>query len=229
VAPHDGVIRRWQVRGARGELALQVLSRQGNTLVSTTRSDFELIPDEGLHVFPANLPVRAGQLVGVEVTPGAAIGVRRDVRGAATARWFGPLNLGARTADRGEGTGFDHELLLRVEYVPGANWRPSGLLTGRDAQLASPGQKVATHQVELPGRRVRTVVLVRLGDRVAFDLFDGERRVARLAVADADPRGRLVTLTDYNRPVLRLRWSNPDGRTIGNDYTVRARSMAPRT
>jgi len=229
VAPRDGVIRRWQVRGARGELALQVLGRERDTFVPATRSGYELIPDGGLHQFRANLPIRAGQLVGVEITPGAAIGVNRDSP-AATARWFGPLTIGARSVDRGAGSGFDHELLLRVEYVPGAEWKPSGLLTGRGAELAPTGNELATRQVELPGRRVRTVALVTLRDRVAFDLFDGERRLARLVVADADPRGRLVTLTRYpDRPTLRLRWSNPDGRTIGNDYAVQARSIAPRT
>jgi hypothetical protein len=227
-APRDGVIRRWQVRGGRGELALQVLSRKRDTFVPATRSGYELIPDGGLHQFPANLPIRAGQLVGVEITPGAAIGVSRDSP-AATARWFGPLTIVGRSVDRAEGSGFDHELLLRVEYVPGAEWKPMGLLTGRAADRARAGREVTTRQVELRGRRVRTLALVTLSDRVAFDLFDGDRRLARLVVADADPRGRLVTLSGYNRPIVRLRWSNPDGRTIGNDYAVGVRSIAPRT
>jgi hypothetical protein len=228
VAPRDGVIRSWQVRGARGELALQVLRRQGGRFAVTARSGYEEVPDDGLHVLPAQLPIRAGQVVGVEITPGAAIGVRTDVR-APTARWFGPLIWDARTPDRGAGSGFDHELLLRVEYMPGAKWSPPAQLTGPAAERAPAGNELVRRNVEVRGGRVRTVALVRLGNGVAFDLFEGERRLARLLIADADPRGGLVTLAPYSEPVLRLRWRNPDGRTIGNDYAVGARSIAPRT
>jgi hypothetical protein len=229
VAPRDGVIRRWEVRGARGEISLQVLGRTRDTFVPGARTGYELVPDEGLHLFRANLPIRAGELVGVEIAPGAAIGIRTDADGATTARWFDPLTIVARPIDRREGSGFDHELALRVEYLPGAVWKPLGLLTGRSAELAPRGRELATRGIDLGGGRVRTVVLVRLQARVAFDLFDGKRRLARLAIADADPGGRLVSLTRYARPILRMRWSNPNGRTIGNDYAVEARSIALRT
>jgi hypothetical protein len=120
----DGVIRRWVVRGASGEIALRLLRRRKGLLVPIARTRHQLVPDEGVHVFQANLPIRRGDRFALELAPGATIGVRRDALGATTKRWLGSLApLGARPADRGERSGFDHELLVRVEYVPGARPR----------------------------------------------------------------------------------------------------------
>jgi Protein kinase domain len=115
----DGVIRRWVVRGASGELALRVLRRREGLLVPIAQSSYERVPDDGVHAFQADLPIRSGDRAALELAPGATIGVRRGAQDATTERWLGSLApLGARPADRGEGSGFDHELLVRVEYVP---------------------------------------------------------------------------------------------------------------
>ena len=120
----DGAVRRWVVRGARGELALMLLRRREGVLVPIARTPFARVPDDGVHAFPADLPIRRGDRVAVVLAPGATIGVRRDAPGATTVRWLGSLApLGARPPDREEGSGFDHELLVRVEYVPGAQPR----------------------------------------------------------------------------------------------------------
>jgi hypothetical protein len=84
-----GVVRRWAVRGARGELALEVLRRRGSSTYLVARTPYSLIRDEGVHLLSANLPVRAGDLVGLAVAPGAGVGVRR-VDGAITRRRVGP-------------------------------------------------------------------------------------------------------------------------------------------
>ena len=117
----DGVVRRWVVRGASGELALTLLRRREGVLVPIARTEFARVPDDGVHAFAADLPIRRGDRVAPVLAPGATIGVRRDAPGATTVRWLGSLApLGARPPDRGEGSGFDHELLVRVEYVPDA-------------------------------------------------------------------------------------------------------------
>jgi Protein kinase domain len=224
-----GVVRRWVVRGARGELALQVIRRRGDRYVSIARSRYLHVPDTGVHVLPARLPVRPGDSVGVQLAPGAAIGVRRGVPGATTARWVGPLFLESRPIELGKGTGFDHEVLLRVDYRPGAARKSPGTLTGARARRAPDGRQLASRTFEEPGR-VRRVAVIELAGGIAVDLFAGGRRLARAPVR-ADPAGRLLSLalsftTDHAFPTLR--WRNPDGRTLRYDFSVGERTLTPR-
>jgi hypothetical protein len=226
-ASRDGAIRRWAVRGARGNLALQVVRRRGRTFEAIARTPYVRIPDAGLHVLPANLAIRVGDLVGLQVAPGAAIGVRRGVTGAATARSFAPFTFTTQPVDHGEGTGFDYEVLLRVDYVPGARATAPGLLSGRAAERAPAGRELATRDVEPRPGQVRTAALVALGDRIAVDLLDGGRRLVRLPVADADARGVVQSFDTLGEPTVRLRWRNPDGRVVGHDYAVGSGSLTP--
>ena len=217
------------MRGAVGDLALQVVAPRRDRFFLRARSELASIPDEALKVLPANMPIRAGDRVGLEVTPGAAVGVRRDVGGATTARWFGPLLISPRPPDRAANTGFDHELMLRVDYVPGAEWKPPGLLTGARAEGARPGRVQGVLEVDLRATGARSVAVVRLPDRVAIDLFDDRRRVVRLPAPDMDPRGRLLNLTGHGRPLAFVLWRNPDGRVVRHDYTIGPDSLTPRT
>ena len=200
----------------------------GECLELAARTAYERVPDTGVHAFAANVPIRAGDLVGVEVTPGAAIGVRPRVSGATTARWFGPLIIDARAPEQRARSGFDHELLLRVEYLGQSARGAVSRLTGSAAKRAPAGAALDARDVELRGGRVRRVVVVRAAGTVAVDLFDGSRRLERLAVPDVDPAGSLLGLTTFGRPLLRLRWRNPDGRLLTHDYSVRSRSLMAR-
>jgi Protein kinase domain len=226
-AERSGAIRRWVVRGARGELALLVLRRKGRQFVSVARTPYELVPDRGVHALTANLPIRAGELVGLQVAPGAELGVHRGVTGAATARSFGPLTFAVRPVHRGPGTGFDHELLLRVEYLPGARATVPGRLSRLAARRAPNGVRLDERVVEPRRGLVRTVAVVRVGDRVAVDLFDGGRRLERLPVRDADAGGRLLSWDSIGEPTVHLSWRNPGGRVIAHDYAVGSRSLFP--
>jgi Protein kinase domain len=221
-----GVIRRWVVRGARGELALQVIRRRGGEFVSAARTHYELVPDEGVHVLPANLAVRPGDRIGVELAPGASIGVRRSVPGATTERWIGPLFLVSRPVELGAGSGFDHEVMLRVEFAPGAEFRVPGQLSGSAAERAPAGRELSSVTVEVEGQ-VRRVAAVRLAGGIAIDLFAGPRRLARVPVPDADPAGELLDFgAGYTTRILR--WRNPDGETVRHEYTVRPGTLMPR-
>jgi hypothetical protein len=222
-----GVVFRWIVRGARGEVALQVIHRQGDRYVSVARSRFEPVPDEGVHVLRANLPVRGGDLLGVQLAPGAAIGVRRDVPGASTARWLGQLLVEPRAIELGPGTGFDDEILLRADYTRGAQPRLPGALSGRPAQRAPAGRTLSSDTVEIGGV-VRRVAVVRLADSIAVDLFAGHRRLARLRAPEVEPAGRLVNFTALGFGYAVLRWRNPDGRTVSREYGLDARRLRPR-
>ena len=226
VVPGAGVIRRWVVRGARGEVALQVIRRRGDRYASAARSRFERIPDEGVHAMRANLAVRAGDRLGVELAPGATIGVRRGRPGVTTARWIGPLFLEPRRIELGEGTGLDREILLRVDYTAGTESGSPGQLRGRAARRAPDGRKLLSRTVEVGGG-LRQVTVVRLRDEIAVDLFAGDRRLVRAPAPDVDPSGRPLSLTaSYATPTLR--WRNPDGRTVRREYSVGPRKLAPR-
>lgn len=224
IATDNGVIRRWTVRGARGTLALR---RHGTLFQSPGRGDYVEVPDEGVHAFAANVPVRAGDRVGLEVAPGAAIGVRSTAGGATTGRWLAPVSVTPRAVERGPETGFDHELLLRLEYEPGAA-ATLDRLQGRSAERAPAGRLLQTREIELRDGQHRTLAAVRLPGSIAIDLFDGRQRLARLAVTDADARGKLVQFIPFGGTLALLRWRNPDGRPIVHEYTVTARSITPR-
>ncbi len=219
-----GVIRRWVVRGARGELALQVIRRRGDRFVSVARSGFEPVQDVGVHVLRANLAVRGGDLIGVQLAPGSAIGVRRAVPGATTARWLGQFLIEPRPIELGAGSGFDQEILLRVDYTRGARLRLSGELSGRAARRAPAGHVLRSRTLEV-GDVVRRVAVVRLADAVSVDLFARRRRLARVPAPNADPAGRLLDFTARGVASPMLRWRNPSGRTVGHEYGVGPRTL----
>jgi hypothetical protein len=224
----NGAVLRWAVRGASGQLAVQVLRRQRDRFVEVSRSAYERADGPGLHVFRTALPIQAGDMVGLLVQSGAAIGVRRaTVAGATTDRWLGPLGVVSRTADRGPGTGLDRELLLRVEYVPGASARLPGLLTGPRAASAPAGRRLGALPVELPDRRLATVAVVRLSAGIAIDLLRAGRRIARAPVADVNANGNLASLTVFGGRVPQLDWRNPDGTVVHHDYEVGVNTLAP--
>jgi hypothetical protein len=74
---------------------------------------------------------------------------------------------------------------------------------------------------------VRTVAVVRLPGSIAVDLFEGDRRLARLPVTGADPAGGLAILDTFGEPRARVQWRNPDGRIVAHDYAVGPRSLSP--
>jgi tRNA A-37 threonylcarbamoyl transferase component Bud32 len=230
-----GAIRRWAVRGARGELALQVLRRRDGHYVQLTRSQFETVPDQDVHAFATDLEVEPGEVVAILVTPGASFGVRRSP-GAATSRWFGSLReLGYRVPTHEAGTGFDFEILLRVEYVPGARRRFPRQLTGARAAGAPQGRELRSKFLELSRSVVVRVALVKLPGHLVLDLFRGSRRAARIDVPGAESGGKLQLFAPAGAidiaggvaiPVgVRLEWLNPGGRVVGHLYAVGAGSF----
>jgi hypothetical protein len=229
-ATRSGVVRRWTVRGASGELALEVLRRHGAGLYMVARTQYLLVGGSGIHSLPADLPVRAGDLVGLAVAPGAAIGVRGEVRGAATARRFGPADVTVERFEQGVGIGSDQELQLRVEYLPGARWAPPGLLTGPAATRAPSGRELASVDLQQAGPPDASLAAVRAGGRISIDLLAAGRRVARLPVPDADPAGRpasfYTTRVRLGQTIVRLAWRNPKG-LVSHDYAADHHSLTP--
>jgi hypothetical protein len=221
-ALESGVVRRWTVRGARGQIALTVLRRRDSQTAVVARSRYATIRDGGLHTLRANLPVRAGELVGLALAPDGGVGVR-DSAGATLRRRLGPGDVAPGPFATGEEA---RELMLRVEYLPGAKWRPAGLLTGRRAARAPAADP--SQVLQLQGSMSVAAVIV--GEQVAADLYNGKRRVARLFVPGASLTGRLASLytlrLDHDKATVRIVWSNPLG-TVSRDFTVSPRALVP--
>ena len=211
VISRDGVIRGWFVRGAVGELALHVLRPRGRRFVSVGRSALQRVPGgAAARPLAAGLAVRRGDRIAVEVTPGAAIGIASGAPGAATMRFIAPRRAIPMTPTAGLPARFDHELLVRADYAPGARLAWPSALAGQRAARAPAGRVLARH-VASAGDRTRTVVLVSVGDRIALDLFAGARRLTRVAIPDADPAGRLVRTEVSSVPDVTVIWENAAG------------------
>jgi hypothetical protein len=225
VAPADGAIVGWAVGGASGEVALDVIRPRGDDTVRVARSQWESAGNAAPHRFPADLAVERGDVIGVELGPGAAIGVRES-EGATTQRWLSPTGGAYGSADREPGTGFDYELLLRADFVAGAVPRTPRQLTGPALARARDGRVRERAEVEIsnPPATV-TVELVEVGDRVALDLLRGGRPVARMFVPDLVSGGvptEMKTYTyegDYSE--VDVWWVNPNtGRSIFHFFNV---------
>ncbi len=95
VAPRDGVVRGWAVRGASGDVSLQVIRERDGRSFLVGFSEPERISDPGPHAFPTDISLAAGDGIGVGLGPGATIGSRAGGANAEISRWDGRL-----TADR---------------------------------------------------------------------------------------------------------------------------------
>jgi hypothetical protein len=198
VVPQDGVIRRWSVRSARGELSLVVLRPAGQEAHQVARSEDAFVADGRVHTFTTDLPVVQGDLIGLLTVPGSGgVGVRDGVEGATTRRWI-PLVRAARLADRGPGTGMDGELLLRVEELPGVDPRSPHQVTGAAAASLPDGRVRVRRRLRFSNGRPVEVRLVELGDRLVFDELLRGRRTARVDVPGFRPgKGRIIELEVY--------------------------------
>ena len=223
-APVDGTITAWAVRGARGPMSLQVLRGTRSQFVEVGRSPEEDVPGPGPHIVRSDLAVAAGDRIALEVSPTAAIGLRRMGRRASIDRWFGPLLEPPRPPERPPGTGLDYELLLRVDIKPNTGVATIAPLRGKRAASAAPGRRLAASSVDVGDGEVRTVAVVVLETAVALDLFDGPHRLARVPVPGADGRGRLVALSGA-AGAARVRWRNPGGREVDRRVAVSATGL----
>ena len=227
----DGVVRRWTVRGASGDMALHIArpSARGRYVLAA-RSQTERAAGPAARSFGTDIAVRRGDLVGIELGPHAGVGVTRDARGATALRFVGALHFAPpRQPAPPTATDLDGALELRVEYVAGARPRPVPTLTGDAARRAPAGRRISTGEIALRDGRVRTLNLVALPGRVVLDLLRGRTRLQRLDVVGADPRGRLTSFERFSRLAIGpiVMWRNPSGREIVHDYRVSGDGLEP--
>jgi tRNA A-37 threonylcarbamoyl transferase component Bud32 len=221
LVPADGMIVGWAVRGASGELALDVIRPRGTDTHRIAKSQWESVGNQASYYFKTALPVEAGDQLAVELGPGAAIGATA-ADGATTQRWKAPAGGNYGEPDLAEGTGFDYELALRTDFLPGAKAKAPPRLTGAAAARAPDGNVRARQflKVDQPQPTKLNVELVEVGDRVALDVFRGARRTQRIFIPDLQPLGVPITLDIVPYPgeaygEADLWWVNPNtGRTI---------------
>ncbi len=230
VVPDDGTIRRWGVRSSRGEVALSVIRPRGEDTFQIARSRNEFVGNDGVHIFTTDLAVERGDLVGLALLPGSAAGARMDVDGARTTRWIPD----PATAEPEE-SGFEHELLLGVEYVRGGQQRLPDQVTGAAAAKLKPGRVVKQQRLRFKSGRPVEIRLVALPDRYALDEFIDGRRTARSDVPrDFVPgEGRILTFEVYAESSVPEQLGvfieyarNDSARILGHFYAVFPREFS---
>lgn len=119
-SPVSGAIVRWRMQDpAGGPFALRVLRPNGSGGYMAAGTSNPVTPSgSGLQTFTANLPVQAGDLIGVDPTnPTDKIGVA-DVSGASYGFIFPPPFDGATVAPSGAEGGKEVELSAEVQPTP---------------------------------------------------------------------------------------------------------------
>ncbi|WP_372787746.1 hypothetical protein [Paraconexibacter sp.] len=225
VVPRDGVLVAWHVRAARGEVALRVVRPRGTGRFAVVGGSDPETVDGTVRTFRTALPVRRGDRVGLELAPRAAAGLRTAVAAARTWRFIGPLRAESRAPDQVAVAGRDEELLLRVDVVLGRRLPAPTRLTGAEAAVARRGRRLDELRLDVRGGATVTVAVVLLPAAVAVDVFDGQRRRARVVVPGVDPGGRPVRFTAKGEADLTLGWRNPGGRSLETRFRVTADSV----
>ncbi len=120
VSPVNGAIVRWRMQGAEGgPFFLRVLRPNGSGGYSAMGTSNPATPSgAGLQTFSTNLPIHAGDLIGVDPSnPTDKIGVT-DVAGASFGFVFPPPFDGATVAPSGTVSGKEVELSAEVQPAP---------------------------------------------------------------------------------------------------------------
>ena len=215
----DGLIRRWAVRGADGELTLQVIGHRGGRAFLRSFSQAESVDGPGPAAFDASLRVERGDLVGVVLGPGATIGSREGDRSAEFLRWQGTIPY---RPERVASEVVGGELLLRADVEVGVR-QSLPQLTGRDAASAERAESLGHVAVLGPGGEHFEIVLGRFDDEIVLDSRRAGRRVARASVPDAASDGRLLSLQSECgfRHGFCLRWYDSSaGSTLVHAYRL---------
>ena len=91
----------------------------------------EFVTNDGVTLFTTDLAIERGDIVGLVVVPGSGVGARATA-GATTQRWI-PHVGNTRRPDFPAGQGWNDEVLLRVELIPGGKTQPPHQVGGSAA------------------------------------------------------------------------------------------------
>jgi hypothetical protein len=120
VSPVNGAIVRWRMQGAKGgPFFLRVLHPNGTGAYAASGTSGGVTPtDPGLQTFATNLPVKTGDLIGIDPTNATdEIGIV-DVPGASFASIFPSPSDGATVPARPSISGKELELSAEIQPTP---------------------------------------------------------------------------------------------------------------
>jgi hypothetical protein len=123
VSPVNGAIVRWRLQGAKGgPFYLRVLHPTGSGAYTAVGTSGAATPSgTGLQTFTANIPIHAGDLIGVDPTnPGDEIGVA-EAPGANYGIIFPTPPEGATVAPNDNKSGEEIELSAEIQPAPAIN------------------------------------------------------------------------------------------------------------
>jgi hypothetical protein len=186
-SPVSGSIVRWRVQGAKGgPFFLRVLRPTGTGAYTAVGTSGPAVPTgTGLQTFTASIPIRAGDLIGIDPSnPSDEIGVAA-VAGASTAFIFPPPFDGSTVAPSGVGPGQEIELSAEVQ--------PLALITS-----LSPGRGsiAGGTEVIITGENLSGATAVKFGDAPAETFtVDSETRITATTPKVTAPGLVNVTIT----------------------------------
>jgi hypothetical protein len=90
-SPQSGTVVQWRIIAHdAGDFALRVLRPAGAGQYTGVGTSPQTISEVGAHTFAANLPIQAGDLIGLDIPEGSDI-AKADVAGSAVGIWGPPL------------------------------------------------------------------------------------------------------------------------------------------
>jgi hypothetical protein len=111
-SPVNGTITTWHVRTiTSGQFALRVLRPAGGSQYTSVGRAAQSVASPGVHTFAANLPIQSGDLIGVDISDGAAVAAE-NANGSTYLRWVPALLDGSTKASDSD---FGGEVLLSAD------------------------------------------------------------------------------------------------------------------
>jgi hypothetical protein len=187
VSPVNGAIVRWRMQGASGgPYYLRVLRPNGSGAYAAAGTSGPATPSgAGLQTFTANMPIHAGDLIGIDPTnPGDGIGIA-SVAGAGYSSIFPPPFDGATVAPSATSAGSEIELSAEVQPTPTVtSLSPnSGSVTGGDT-------------VTIVGRDFNSASAVKFGSKPAAGFtVESDTQITATTPAGSSPGAVDVTVT----------------------------------
>lgn len=185
-SPVSGAIVRWRIQGAKGgPFYLRVLHPNGGGAYSSAGTSGGATPSGiGLQVFTANLPIKAGDQIGIDPTnPTDEIGIA-PVPNSSFGFIFPPPPDGATVAPNGTGTG---EIELSAEV------QPTPTVTGVAPNF---GSIAGGTEVTITGTDLNGTSAVKFGTVPATSYrVDSDTQITAVAPANPEPNAFDITVT----------------------------------
>lgn len=177
--PRDGVIRRWNVRSASGEIALSVLRPRDNDFFQIARSRNEFVNGTGVQTFNTDLAVEEGDRLALVVLGGSGAGFA-PAPGLKTLRWSPMLSGKAMPHAAGPGG----ELLMGADLLPGGKQHAPRTLVGAAAAAEPDGTTITQEHTAFHNGSPVTLRLASVNGHGVLDAIEDGKRTARTYVPD---------------------------------------------